>query len=476
MRRAKKISMSGAAIKKITDRSLYLLFYCTLSIFISSLPSRGLEPSETVRTLTLEQAQQLALAHNSSLLQLGYETAKRERALREVRSARGPDLELDVELAERLGRRFDQSIGRLEDRRSTVFDARARSTIKLFDRSSHTAAVAVAEGELAAGKEQSAWGRQRVLFEVSARYMDTLLGAVLIGIEQEHLQAQQEQLRRIEGFWQLGKRPHSDVLQQRAALARAQLRLLDAQRQLATNKLNLKDILGIEPQADIALVDSLLLDRQGGLSAYDIESLLDQALATRSDLKALALGLEAAAAGVRRARIHYWPEVDLSVSVGSDYTSLRDGLNLADQLLDANPNAVVGLAFYAPIFDRGIAKNALQRAQLAHRQAALQLAEQRRSIALVLQQTLLEYNVALQQQKAAREEQLYAQEALKEITIRYDRGMATVAELMQARAQYVQAAGGEAVAKHDVSMQQLTIDFLANRPAVTPTSHAEDTH
>jgi outer membrane protein len=460
----------------LAHRPLRLLFYSALSIFILSSSSSGLEPSAAARTLTLEQALQLALTHNSSLLRLGYETARREIDRQEARSRRRPDLDLDFELAERFGRRFDQSIGRIEDRRSTVLGVRAQSTFTLFDRKGHEAAVVIAERELAAGKEQSQWGRQRVLFEVSSRYMVILLDAVLIRIGQEHLQAQQEQLRRVEGFRRLGKRPHSDVLQQRAALSRAQLRLLDAERQLATDKLNLKDILGVEPQMEIELVGFDRSAMRRVLPTYDLVSLLDEALATRADIKSLAHALEASEEALRRARIHYWPQVDLFVSMGTDYTSSKEDLSLVDQLIDVNPNAIVGLSLSAPVLDRGIAKGALRRAQIAHREAALKLADQRRSIAIELQQALLDYNVAQQQLVVAREERAYAQEALKEIVTRYDKGMATVAELTQARAQHVEATGGEAVANHNVLLRQLAIDFFANRPSDTPISHVEEAH
>lgn len=466
--------MLGAAIKKMTNRSLRLLFCGALSIFLSSLPSAGAEPDAVVDTLTLEDAHQLALVYNSDLIGLGYETAKREVDLRVARRARGPDLGIDVEVAERFGRRFDQSIGKLEDRRSTAFDASVQSTIRLFDRSGHAAAITIAERELAAEKEQFRWGRQRVLFEVSSLYMNIVLDAVLVGIEWEHLQAQQAQLQHIEGFWQAGKRPHSDVLQQRAALARARLRLLDAERQLATDKLNLKDVLGIEPQAQIEVIAPEPVAEQRALPAYELASLLGDALATRPDIKALTRALEASQEAVRRARIHYWPQVDLSLSMGTDYTSLDDDLGLVDQLFDGSPSAAVGLSFSTPILDRGTAKGALQRAQIARREAELKLTEQRRAIALALEQALLDYDVSLEQLKTAREEQRYAQEALKEISVRYDKGMATVAELTQARAQYVEAAGGKAVAKHNVSIRQLAIGFLAHKPSAAPTSPAED--
>jgi len=460
----------------VTYRSLFLLFCSSLFIFISSSATKGSEPSTAVLALTLARAQELALVHNSSLLHLGYETARREVEVREARRARRPDLDLDIELAERFGRSFDRSIGRLEDRRSTALGLRAQSTIKLFDRQGHAAAVFIAEREWAAGKERSHRARQRVLFEVSSRYMVILLDAVLIQIEREHVAAQREQLRRIEGFWRLGKRPHSDVLQQRAALARAQLRLLASERQLATDKLNLKDVLGIEPQIEIELVDSGTRRARPTLPTYDLASLLDDALVTRPDIKALMRGLEASAEAVRRARIHYWPQVDLSVGVGTDYTSLDDDLGLVDQLLEASPNAVVGLSFSTPILDRGLAKGVLQRAQIAHREAALQLADQRRAVSLALQQALLDYDVAQQQLVVAREERAYAQEALKEITTRYDGGMATVSELTQARAQHVEAAGGEAVARHSVSLRELTIDFIANRLSDSPISQVEEAH
>jgi outer membrane protein len=467
--------MLGVAIKKMTSRFLRLLLCGALSIFLSSLPSGGSESDAVVRTLTLEEAQELALAHNRDLIRLGYETAKREIDLRVVRRARGPDLDLDFAVAERFGRRFDQSIGKLEDRRSTALDARVQSTIRLFDRSGRASAIAMAERELAAEKERSHWGRQRVLFEVNSLYMDIVLDSVLIGIEREHQQAQQAQLQHIEGFWQSGKRPHSDVLQQRAALARARLRLLDSERQLAMDKLNLKDVLGIEPQTQIELADPNPVGQESALPTYELAPLLESALAARPDIKSLAHSLEASEEAVQRARIHYWPQVDLSVSLGTDYTSLDDDLGLADQLFEGNPRAAVGLYFSTPILDRGVAQGALQRAQVARKEAALELAEKKRAISLALELALLDYDISLQQLQAARQEQLYAQEALKEITVRYDKGMATVAELTQARAQYVEAAGGQAVAKHNVSMRQLALDFLAHTPSAVLTSHVEDT-
>ena len=414
-------------------------------------------------SITLDQAIQIALERNLDLKRLENQVALDRTALDQERADYYPNLNLNVNPTERFGRTFDQSVGRVEDQRSESLSVRASSSVNLFKGFADEASLDVARLDLEAGEEELDRARQQIAFETVSRFLRVFVEEELIRVEQENLAAQQQQLERIRAYWKQGTRARADVLQQEAALASAELRLLNAERSLELTRLRLKEILNLDPLVDCELVGPAIADLNADQVEYQAEQLIQEALAQRPELQVQEWRIQAAEAKIRTARAGLWPTLDLSVSAGTDYSSLNQFSGFSDQFFDLNPGASIGLSLSIPIFDRGRTRSSVERAQVQVRSEELQLENLEQDIAFEVQQALLDYETARKRLSAAAAQKEAAAEALAATAARYDVGAATFVELSQARAQHVDAAGTWIEAMYDVALERMAVEFYRGR-------------
>ena len=162
--------------------------------------------------------------------------------------------------------------------------------------------------------------------------------------------------QRLENALGAGNVTLADATPYLSALQLTQTQLNDLQRRLLTQRHQLNALLGLAPEAAVALVDAVDLPP---LDPAAIERDLPNLPHRRPDLVALQLGYAAQDAKLRTALLTQFPNPTLGVSGGSDNANVRN----------AGPSASLGV----PIFDRnqgGVAIERATRAQLHEEYAA----------------------------------------------------------------------------------------------------------
>lgn len=409
--------------------------------------------------LTLERAVQVALDRNNELERLENQVILSGTYLDQARARFHPDLILSVASTERFGSTFDQSIGQVENERSESLSLRASSNLTLFNGFANQATLAATRFDLASNEQILEQTRQRVAYETTARFLSVFAADTLIRVEEANIFAQRQQRERIRAYWEQGMRSQADLLQQEAALASAELRLINAQQRRALAELRLKEILQLDGVEELALVGPELTDLESSPVDYSPGALIEEALERRADLESQRLRIAATEQEVRQARAGLLPTLSLSVSGGTSYSSLNRLSRFSDQFFDLNPSATVGLNLSIPLFDRAQTKSSVTRAQVQLKNEQLTLANLVQNTSLALQQTLLDYRSALNRWTATQAQQTAAAEALAAMEARYHTGAATFVELSQTRAQYVEAQGNRVEALYEVILSRLAVDF-----------------
>ena len=422
-----------------------------IAFVILSLPAViHAAPATVVDTLllSLDTARELVLERNTSLQRQSNTAALSQVAADEAGAALYPDLRLSATTSQRSD---------LDGEHSRSLNLQASSSLNLFNGFGDVAAIESARLTAAASAGDLQRTREFLLYEVTAEYLEAVLALELVAIEEERLDSEQRQLDRIESLHGVGERPWADVLQQRAAVARAELELLEARRAYEVDLLSLKELLALDPDTRTELASATI---PAGIPVDDdLQSLLKEALQEREDVQAQSARIRAAEESLRAAGSGHWPSLDLTVGVGSSYNSQLAALDFGDQLFDANPDATVGLSLSIPLFDRERTDAAVSRAriQLANEQLVYDALV--RDVGLQLEQALLNHRIAAAQLEVSRTQLQYAREALAATEARYFEGLATLVEVSQSRAQYVEAAGNQATAETTLTLRQLEIEL-----------------
>lgn len=405
--------------------------------------------------LTLEEALTRAVARNIEVAQAEQQVRLQQTSVQQAQAAFLPDLTVSMNPTLRYDRSYDGVADAIGGEQGESLGLTASSSMLVYDGFARRSALKEANRAWEASTQRLSQTQERILFETAAQYLAVFQDEALVEVEEDNLLAEREQLEQIEAFYAAGNRPIADVLQQRAAIARSEQRLLVAQQAQAISTLMLKQLVRLDADATVRLVappEAMLAWEPVDEATPSMQT----ALATRRDVAAQRLRIEAAQAGVAGARAGYLPSVSVGLNAGTSYSSFNQALGFSDQFFNAGGTTSLSLSVALPLLDRRRTRSQVERAQvtLANEQLALEQDIQR--IAFEVERAMLNYETTQAQLVAANEQVAAARQALQAVTARYDVGAATLVEVSDVRNAY-----REALADHVEIRFQVVIDRLA---------------
>lgn len=416
-----------------------LLLLMALGLLLPA-PAGAAEPAapSAAAPLTLSRAIRLALDQNPALRQSANQVASGAVNLAQKQANFAPDLRLTLSGDERFDQEYDALSGDRDGRNFETASGAVGSTLNLFNGFGDVAALRGAEQELDSLRDSYSRDEQTLIFTTVSQFIEALTSRELIRVRQENLEGNRRQLERVEALHRAGNRPLSDLYQQQAETGSAELDLLLARRDEVVAKLQLLQTLGILPTTGVDLAAADLDPLETALLAEVPAELPADALAQRPDLIAGEKQIFAAREQVNEAAAGYWPTLDLSARVGSDYSSLLEP-DFNQQFFDDQVGTQIGLTLAVPLFDRFLTRNNVAQARLRQHDAELAL------IRLSLQADA-EYGQALEDFLTAQKligvtaaQLTAAREALAAMEERYRVGAATLVELTDARTRFTEA-------------------------------------
>ncbi len=422
--------------------------------------------------ITFDDAVALALERNVDLKKAENDVVLQDQIVAREKADFLPNLNVSLRPSRSWGLTFDQTSFRQVTQTSDFFSVSASSSVNLFDGFGKVATLREAEYTLESSSLTLERSRQTVFFNVIQAYLQVILDKEQVQIRAEDVEAQQQQLRRIEEFTRVGSRPISDLYQQQATLAASELQLLESERAVQLSEVRLIQVLELDPlrvyEFDAPLQDDIDLSA----STYELDALLQNSFEKRLDLQALDASIASAEEGIRAAKSGRYPSLTLFSSGGSSYSSLREEpiidvndqvtgferVPFADQLQD-NRSASLGLTLSIPIFNRFLTKTSIEQARIRHSNLGLDRQNLRQNIALEVRQAYLDYLTAVKRLDVTEKQVRSARQAEQVESERYDIGASTLVELTQARAGLVDAESQRAQAVYQFVFQGKVIEY-----------------
>ncbi len=426
--------------------------------------SAGSANAQAAQTITLNDAVRIAMDQNYLLKVSSNTVRQRENTLRGARYFLVPGVSFSTNAGRNFGLSFDQTTGNVVNYSSDRFGLSAGASMVVFSGMRDWAALRQAELNVTGSGLDHERQRQQVVFTVMDQYLILIQARSQVGIQEENLAAQQQLLAQIEEFVNAGSRPVSDLYQQQAATANAELGVLDAQRNVEGAENRLIQTLQLDPFGGYEFVVPDLSERDLIPEAYDVEELVRIAFDRRLDLRAREVDIGVSRQGIRIARGGWMPRLSLSAGAGTSYSSVQGFATGGRTVpfgtqLENNRSESIGISLSVPIFDNFATKTALQNAKISLNNAQLGLENLRQDIRLSVRQAHLDY---LRDEKSldVTEKQLAAAvQALEAAQERYNVGSSTLVELAQAQSAYVAAANNRVSAINSFFFRKLLIDY-----------------
>jgi outer membrane protein len=299
--------------------------------------------------------------------------------------------------------------------------------------------------------------RQTVVFTVASDYLNLITQQEQLRVQQENLAAQQEELTQQEAFARAGTHAIGDLYQQQAAVAATRFAVATARHATEIAKVDLIEELRLNPRATYTFVPPIARGDSATIATFNLDSLITVALTQRVDLSAQIFRVEAARRAILIAEGSRLPVVSASLGYSSGLNSTASGDFLSQ--LNQRRGGSLGLSVSIPIFDRGAAEIAKERALIGLDNELLALRDEQQRVALEVRRAYLDYQAAGEQLVEATAQARAAALALEAAQARYRNGLATFVEVTLARAALIQAQSAVVNVRSSVAFQQALMSY-----------------
>ena len=261
----------------------------------AELPRRG-------ALLTLEQCRQIAREHQPEIRASFQETQAGQARIGQARADIFPQVS-----AESMYNRSSE-VSRSSSKRevSSEYGHQVGVNQLLYDFGKTKARVKMRRLEAESLQAELEDVRDRIDFTVRQAYFGVLKAERDRKVAAETVRQYQEHLQQAQGFFSAGVKPRFDVTKAEVDLSRSQLELITAENAVRLARVRLNNAMGMPDAPDYPLED--ILERR--FERISLETVLEQALLNRADLKALDLHKRSLDEALKVAKAGHYPHLD----------------------------------------------------------------------------------------------------------------------------------------------------------------------
>ncbi|MBD3368293.1 MAG: hypothetical protein GF405_09030 [Candidatus Eisenbacteria bacterium] len=433
-----------------------------------------------VETLTLDEAVEMAQRNNLSL-----------RAAREDYDAAGwglwgarAQLLPSVSLSSTARRidpdtyeRSNASIDFFEDEfgadiepfvYETTYETSFNARMPIWNGGRLWGAVGAASGARDAAYQGYRSSARDVTVDAEEAYLNVLRAQAVLRVSKEAVEAAQENVEAAESKFDVGLVSRAEVLRWRVVLSQDQRSLADAENRVFLARTALADVLGAPLDTVWTLADvepgalpGIRVRYGEFLSGPDLsEERARELLAGNPDFQALAASTKVSGSSVTIARGAFFPSLNASGSYG---WKADDDIEPDDETAWS-----VTLALEFPIFTGFGNWSGYQESRRNHLAAMHRREAGERGLIAALRNAAARLRLSFRALDAAEQEREQAEEHLKNVTGRYEQGMAPYTELVDARVLFDRARVGHVNAFYDCLVAAAEMErYVGNDPDTT---------
>jgi outer membrane protein TolC len=296
--------------------------------------------------------------------------------------------------------------------------------------------------------------RELVVLSVASSYLQTVAAASRIESQRTQVDNAQAVYNQAQVRKTAGTNARIDVMRTLVELQTQKQRLNSLESDWRKQKIALARAIGLPLDREITLSEPLA---SGKATIPDVSAAISQAFENRQDLQASAAQVRAAEHALSSARDERLPTLSFNGNYG---------------VSGPNPGNTHGVfsvsgSINVPIWSGGRTHGDIAQADATLRQRRAELADQRGRVEQEVRNSLIELETASGQLELAQSNRTYAAETLKEARDRFNLGVATTVEVVQAQEQV-------ASAENDYVSSLLSFD-LARLSLARATGRAEST-
>ena len=267
-----------------------------------------------------------------------------------------------------------------------------------------------------------------IVESIASTYIQILYASESVNVNRNTLEVSIAQRDRGKELLAAGSLSSADYAQLDAQVSNDRYQLVVSENSLADYKLQLKQLLELEPGEEMEIAIDSLPDIAAVSTLPDKMEVYEAALETRPEIKAAKLAVESSEMGIRISRSSYYPSIILSAGIGTNHTSGTD-FTFTEQIKNGWNNSA-GLTISVPIFNNRQTKTAVQKAEIQHTYSQLDLTAAQKDLYKTIEGIWLDAYSAQQQFIAAQDNVKSSGISFSLVSEQFDLGMKNTVELL----------------------------------------------
>lgn len=267
-----------------------------------------------------------------------------------------------------------------------------------------------------------------IMESIAQVYVQILYADESVAVNRNTLEVSEAQLERGRELLASGSISRADYAQLEAQASSDRYQLVTARTTLQDYRLQLKQLLELEGDADMELLLPEIGEEDVLSPLPDKEMVYQSALGIRPEIEAGELNVEASELAIRIAKSGYIPSVSVSAGIGTNHTSGTD-FTFTEQIKNGWNNSI-GLTLNVPIFSNRQTKSAVEKARLQLKTSELDLQESRKELYKTIENLWLDAWSSQLQYTAAVEKLKSTQASYDLVSEQFNFGMKNTVELL----------------------------------------------
>lgn len=264
--------------------------------------------------------------------------------------------------------------------------------------------------------------------KIAQLYVQILYLTEAVNVDKASLETSKKNEERGREMVEVGKMSKADLAQLSAQRASDEYAIVEAQSQLATYKLQLKQLLELTDEQMFEIIVPQTTDAQALADIPSLMSVYEQALTTRPEMQNAQLAIKSSDLSINVAKAGKLPTLSMTGGVGTSTNSLSNK-GWGNQL-KTNFDASIGASVSLPIVDQRQTKTNVAKARIQKEQALLDLQDKQKQLYQTIEGYWLDAQTNQQKFRAAKTTVESEQQSYDLLQEQFSLGLKNIVELM----------------------------------------------
>lgn len=411
-------------------------------------------------TWTLDDCINHAVTHNLNVRSRQISAMQAEQSITDAKSAFLPRLSAGAGQSWNLGRGLTAE-NTYANRNTSSFNWSASLSLPIFNGLSNVRQLAYAKANLQQMVEECEAAKEDITINVISAYLQVLYSREMVEVAGNQVALSEHEIERRNALLEAGKIPEVDLLEAQAQLATDKLNLTQAKNDNIIARLDLLMLLQLDDKTPEDFDVAPLSDDDPMLMSPD--EAYERALQYSHAIEAARKGIISSDKSITLAKSGYLPTLSFNAGLGSSYYTLSGVKSdpFGDQMRH-NYSTYFGFSLNIPIFDGFATRNSVRRAKLQKLNAELNLDQTEQQLYRAIQGAYYQASGAAEKYAASQVAEKSTSASFEAMQEKYNLGRATATEYEQAKTNALRSTADRIQANYEMILRTRLLQYYAN--------------